>query len=74
MNKDLTRAFVAIKDNTAVIFDTNLKDFVKKLSALESKARNYDYYSRQFKTQKVVQYVNESGEIYYLQDLLFDSK
>lgn len=70
MNKELKRAFVAIKNNRVVVFDTNLKDFVTKLNELEPNSRNYMYYYRGFEKQKVLEYVNSDGEIYVLQQVV----
>ncbi len=51
MNKQLKAAYVGIKDNVAVVFETNLNDFVEKLKVLEPSCRNYNYYYRRFKEQ-----------------------
>lgn len=70
MNKELKKAFVAIKNNRVVIFDTNLKDFINKLNELEPNSRNYMYYYREFGKKKVLEYVNSKGEVYVLQQVV----
>ena len=70
MNKGLKKAFVAIKNNEAVVFDTNLKEFVLKLNRIEPETRNYMYYYREFEKRKMIEYVNQSGEVYNLQQIL----
>lgn len=70
MNKELKKAFVAIKDNKVVVFDTNLKDFVTKLNTLEPESRNYMYYYREFGKMKIMEFVNPNGEVYVLQQVV----
>lgn len=70
MNKELKKAFVAVKDNKVVVFDTNLKDFIKKLNEIESSSRNYMYYYREFEKKKILEYINPEGEVYNLQQIV----
>lgn len=70
MNTNITALYVAITENRAVFFETNLKKFVTELNKLEPKSRNYDYYYRQFDKSDVVQFVNSKDKVYVLQKLL----
>lgn len=56
MLRDLKNLYVAIANGRVVVFDTNLKDFVAKLVAVEPSARNYDYYFREFKKAEVIEW------------------
>jgi len=70
MIRDLKSLYAAVLDNKVVIFDTNLKSFVQKLNDFDSNSRNYDYYYRQFKNTKFIEYQNNSDKKVYLQKLL----
>ena len=70
MIRDLKSLFVAIKDNEAILFETNLKYFIEAFKKIEPDCRNYDYYYREFKKSKMLQYINKNDEIYFLQKLL----
>lgn len=48
MNKNITSFFVANKGNVTIAFESNLADFVKVFQNIEPKARNYQYYYREF--------------------------
>jgi len=69
MIKNLNALFIAISDNKAVVFDTNLKNMWDKLKAIEPDCRNYDYYYREFKKKSIVVYINPDDKIYVLQRL-----
>lgn len=49
MNDRIGSLYLAIIDNKAVCFETNLKDFVYIFTIIEPAARNYDWFYRQFK-------------------------
>ncbi len=70
MNKELKKAFCAIKDNRVVVFDTNLKEFVDKLNTVEPESRNYMFYYRFFADNKVLEFTNSKAELYVLQQIV----
>lgn len=70
MIRDLKSLYVAIVDNKAILFETNLKLFIEQLEKVESETRNYDYYYRRFKKSKEQTLVNSDGKTYHLQKLL----
>lgn len=70
MNKELKKAFAAIKNNQVVVFDTNLKEFIAKFNVIEPASRNYMYYYREFEKRKEIEFINGSGEVYNLQQVV----
>tara|TARA_R110000868_G_scaffold225161_2_gene477430 strand:- start:1416 stop:1628 length:213 start_codon:yes stop_codon:yes gene_type:complete len=70
MIRDLKSLYTAVVDNKVVLFDTNLKLFVKGLNKLELETRNYDYYYREFKKSQQLVFQNNKGLTYHLQKLL----
>lgn len=69
MIRDLKNLYIAIADNKAVLFETNLKFFVEAFSNIEPGCRNYEYYYREFKKRMVIE-VELSGKKYTLQKAL----
>lgn len=67
MTRDLKILYAAISDNKIVFFETNLSKFVDELNNRESNSRNYDYYSKQFKKNDLVEFDNKNGKKYFLQ-------
>ena len=70
MLRDLTSLYVAIKNNKVIVFDTNLKAFWLKFKKIEPDCRNYDYFYREFKKSKTLQYLDKKEEIYFIQKVL----
>ena len=48
MNKNITSFYIVNKDNKTVAFGSNLKEFYNSFKEIESEARNYQFYYRQF--------------------------
>lgn len=69
MIRDLKKLYALVKNNEVIMFRTNLKDFVCELNILEPGTRNYSYYCRRFEKEKNLEYVNEKGEVYNLQQV-----
>lgn len=49
MIRDLKAFYVAIVKNKVICYDTNLRLFQEKFSAIEKDSRNYDWFYREFK-------------------------
>lgn len=69
MRKRLACIYVAIKNNEALFYETNLTDFIKKLNALGLEVENYSHYSRKFKKQKTVHHISKDNETYFFQKI-----
>lgn len=70
MNPNISSAYVAILDNRAVAFETNLSKFWELFNKIEPECRNYKYYQRKFQESDVVKFVNKQDKIYILQKVL----
>lgn len=70
MIRDLKSLYTAVKNNRVVLFETNLKKFHTAFSKIEPSCRKYDYFYRKFKKGKILEYLSEDEEIYFIQKLL----
>lgn len=70
MLRDLNKLYVAIIENKVVCYETNLKDFHVKLATIAEGCRNYDFFYRKFRNNKNFEYVDESGKMFYLQQVI----
>lgn len=70
MIRDIKYLYVAIKDNKVIVSETNLKNFLIAFNKIESNCRNYDSFHREFKKSKILHFLNEKEEIYFIQKLL----
>lgn len=69
MIRDLKTFYVAICDNEVVCYETNLTKFVKCFKKMESEAKNYQFYNREFRANNTVTFVNKKRKVYFLQKL-----
>ena len=71
MIRDLKCLYIAIKNNEAIFYGTNLKYFIQGLKARKIKTKSYSYYNKEFKKRNKLQILDEnSREIYHLQKIV----
>ena len=68
MRSNISFVYVANLDNTTVVVDTSLMPFCNDLKKLEPEARDYHYFSRQFKKSNSISYEID-GKVYNLQKI-----
>lgn len=70
MNQHVTSLYLAIANDRAVLFSTNLSKFVENLKKLDPAAKSYAYYYKEFQKRDYLELKTESGVVYFLQKAL----
>lgn len=69
MLQGLKALYIVIFNGRVILFETNLRSFVREFEKIEKESRNFDFFYRQFKKTTYFQ-MNFSNKEYHFQRLL----
>ncbi|MCL4638969.1 MULTISPECIES: hypothetical protein [Olivibacter] len=69
MLQGLKALYIVIRNGEAICFETNLRAFVRKFEEIEGESRNFDFFYRKFKRERLFK-LTLSGKEYTFQKLL----
>ncbi|SEL03547.1 hypothetical protein SAMN05661044_01798 [Olivibacter domesticus] len=53
MLQGLKALYIVILGGEAILFETNLRSFVRKFEGIEPDSRNFDYFYRRFRKERI---------------------
>lgn len=70
MNSHLTKIYIAMIENRAVVVETNLSSFIRELRSLDIGMSSLSYYDKRFKESNIIYHVTSIGRTYTLQKIV----